>query len=135
MLTQKTITAFLDELASNAPAPGGGSAAALAGAIGAALTSMVCNLTVGKKKYAGVEPEIKRVLQTSEELRKRFTALIDKDTDDFNKVMDAYKLPKETGDQQALRAAAIQAATKEAALVPLEVMKHAIDGLALAKAV
>jgi len=135
MLIKKTLTDFLDELASKSPAPGGGSVAALAGALGAALTTMVCNLTVGKKKYAGVEAEINTIIQRSEELRRQFTNLIDRDTDAFNKVMEAYGLPKESGDQQALRNAAIQEATKEAALVPLEVMKHTIDALALAKSV
>ena len=133
MLTQLSITRFLDELSSSSPAPGGGSAAALAGALGAALTSMVCNLTIGKKKYADVEQEMKRVLAQSDALRKQFTTLVEKDTEAFNKVMEAYSLPKENDDQRALRNAAIQEATKEAALVPLEVMKHAIDALALVK--
>jgi formiminotetrahydrofolate cyclodeaminase len=135
MLTDKSVAKFLDELASNSPAPGGGSVAALAGALGAALTSMVCNLTVGKKKYAGVEAEMQSVLRQAEELRAVFSSVIDKDTEAFNKVMEAYGLPKDTDEQQALRTAAIQAATKEAALVPLGVMKHAIDSLALAKTV
>ena len=100
-----------------------------------ALTSMVCNLTIGKKKYADVEPEMKNVLGKSEELRKVVTRLIDRDTEAFNKVMEAYGLPKDSEDQKALRSAAIQGATKEATLVPLEVMRHCIDALALAKIV
>jgi glutamate formiminotransferase/formiminotetrahydrofolate cyclodeaminase len=135
MLMQKSVAKFLDELASNSPAPGGGSVAALAASLGSALTSMVCNLTVGKKRYADVEPEMKKILEQSERLRAQFTALVDQDTMAFNKVMEAYGLPKETEDQKALRAAAIQGATKEAALVPLSVMNHVIDALALAKAV
>jgi formiminotetrahydrofolate cyclodeaminase len=94
MLTEKAITRFLNELASNAPAPGGGSVAALSGALGAALTSMVCNLTVGKKKYAAVENELKSVLGRSEELRTTFTTLVEEDTIAFNKVMEAFSLPK-----------------------------------------
>lgn len=133
MPTKTTIKAFLDELASASPAPGGGSVAALAGALGAALTSMVCNLTIGKKKYAEVESDMKRILAQSEDLRTRFAVLVDTDTAAFNKVMEAYGLPKETEPQKALRAAAIREATKEAALVPLEVMKHCIDALALAQ--
>ncbi len=132
---KKTLQGFLDELASPSPAPGGGSVAALAGALGAALTSMVCNLTIGKKKYAGVEESMKAILKESEELRSRFTVLIEKDTEAFNKVMEAFNLPKENDAQRALRDAAIVAATKEATLVPLEVMKHCIDGLALAQKV
>ena len=135
MLIDRTVTNFIDELASPSPAPGGGSVAALAGSLGAALTSMVCNLTIGKKKYAEVEAEMKGVLERSEALRTVITKLIDRDTDAFNKVMEAYGLPKESDDQKALRSAAIQEATKEATLVPLEVMKHCIDGLALAKVV
>lgn len=135
MLIDKTVTKFLDELASNSPAPGGGSVAALSGALGAALISMVCSLTIGKKKYLDVEPEIKNILTKSEELRQSFISLVERDTDAFNKVMEAFSLPKETEDQKALRTAAIQGATKEAALVPLRVMKLVVDALALAKGV
>ena len=135
MLPEKSVTSFLDELASHSPAPGGGSVAALAGALGAALTSMVSNLTIGRKKYPDVQGDMKNILRDAEELRRKFTALIDRDTEAFSKVMEAYGLPKDSHDQQALRSAAIQEATKEAALVPLEVMKHVIDGFALAKAV
>ena len=135
MLVKKPIESFLDELASNSPAPGGGSAAALTAAIGTALISMVCNLTIGKKKYQDVEKEIKNVLQNSERIRKHFTELIDKDTEAFNKVMDAYSLPKETEPQKSLRSVAIDSSMKEAALVPLEVMKHCVDALALTKIV
>jgi methenyltetrahydrofolate cyclohydrolase len=134
MLIDTTVSRFLDELASSSPAPGGGSAAALAGAVGAALTSMVCRLTIGKKKYERVEPEMKELLQKSEDLRGLFARMIDRDAAAFGKVMEAFGLPKETDDQKALRSAAIQEATKEAALVPLELMKHIIDALALAVA-
>lgn len=135
MATRKTMRTFLDEVASSSPAPGGGSVAALAGALGAALTSMVGNLTTGKKKYADVEEEMKKVVEQSEHLREQFTELIERDTAAFNKVMEAFALPKDTDPQKALRAAAIREATKEATLVPLEVMKHCIDALALARAV
>lgn len=131
MANKKTLAGFLDDVASSSPAPGGGSVAALSGAIGAALTSMVCNLTIGKKKYADVEEDMKKILKSSEELRARFTLLIDKDADAFNKVMEAFSLPKENDAQRALREAAVTAATKEATMVPLEVMKHCIDALAL----
>ena len=123
MLTEKTVTQFLDELASNSPAPGGGSVAALAGAAGAALASMVCKLTIGKKKYADVQDEMTHVLQQTEELRKELTLLIDKDTEAFNTVMAAFSLPKGTDQEQAARSEAIQEATKSATLVPLQVMK------------
>jgi methenyltetrahydrofolate cyclohydrolase len=133
MATRKTMHAFLDEVASSSPAPGGGSVAALSGALGAALTSMVCNLTIGKKKYADVDDEMKKVLEQSEHLREQFTTMIERDTQAFNKVVEAIALPKDTDPQKALRAAAIREATKEATLVPLEVMKHCIDALALAQ--
>ncbi len=131
MSIQTSVAEFLDEVASASPAPGGGSVAALAGALGAALTSMVCSLTIGKKSYADVEAEMKKILQTSDALRATFASLIDKDTAAFNKVMEARALPRESEGQKALRSAAIQEATKEATLVPLEVMKHCIDALAL----
>jgi methenyltetrahydrofolate cyclohydrolase len=135
MPSRKTLNGFLDELASSSPAPGGGSVAALSGALGAALTSMVCNLTIGKKKYADVEGDMKKVLNQAEQLREQFTELIDSDTLAFNKVMEAYALPKDTEPQKALRSAAIREATKEATMVPLEVMKHCIDALALTQTV
>jgi formiminotetrahydrofolate cyclodeaminase len=134
MLIDKPLSRFLDELASSSPAPGGGSAAALAGAVGAALASMVCRLTIGKKKFEGVEPEMKEILKQTEELRGLFARLVDRDASAFGKVMEAYSFPKETDDQKALRSAAIEEATKEAALVPLELMKHVIDAFPLAAA-
>jgi formiminotetrahydrofolate cyclodeaminase len=135
MPNRRTLNGFLDEVASFSPAPGGGSVAALSGALGAALTSMVCNLTIGKKKYADVEEDLKKVLDQSEQLRAQFTEMIDRDTQAFGKVMEAYALPKDSEPQKALRTAAIKGATKEATLVPLEVMKHCIDALALAQIV
>jgi formiminotetrahydrofolate cyclodeaminase len=123
MLIDKSVSQFLDELASNSPAPGGGSVAALAGAVGAALTSMVCNLTIGKKKYVDVQDEMKAVVEQTELLRKEMAHLIDQDTEAFNAVMAAFGLPKGTKPEQATRSAAIQDATKAATLVPLSVMR------------
>ena len=135
MLVDKTVTQFLDELASNSPAPGGGSVAALAGAAGAALASMVCNLTIGKKKYAEVQDEMKAVLEQTELLRKELTQLIDKDTEAFNSLMAAFGLPKGTEQEQSARSAAIQTATKAATLVPLSVMRTCEKGLLHARTV
>ena len=101
MASKQTLKMFLDDLASSSPAPGGGSVAALSGALGAALTSMVCNLTIGKKKYADVEADMKKILTQSEELRNTFTVLVDKDTAAFNKVMEAYGLPKGHGPAES----------------------------------
>ncbi len=135
MSPKRALSAFLDDLASSSPAPGGGAVAALAGALGAALTVMVCNLTIGKKKYADVEEELKPVRTSAEELRATFAQLVESDTLAFTKVIEAYGLPKDSDPQKALRSAAVTEATKEAALVPLEVMKHCIDALALAQQV
>ena len=133
MPTKQTIQGFLDELSSSSPAPGGGPVAALAGALGVALTVMVCRLTVGKKKYLEVEEEMKKILADAEKLRTTFVGLIAKDTEAYLKVVEAHGLPKDTEPQKALRSVAVMEATKEATLVPLEVMKHCIDALALAQ--
>lgn len=119
-LASMKVNGFLSELASSSPAPGGGSAAALTGSLGAALSSMVCNLTVGKEKYADVQDEIKETLKKSEQLRKELTELIDKDTEAFNDVMKAFKMPKDTEKQIEKRKKAIQEGYKTAAMVPLE---------------
>jgi methenyltetrahydrofolate cyclohydrolase len=132
MLIDQTIAAFADELASNSSAPGGGSIAALAATLGAGLTSMVCRLTIGKKKYAEVQEEMNSVLAKSEELRSQLMSLIDKDTDAFTGVMNAFGLPKETEEHAAARAAAIQRAMKEAVRVPLEVMHLCAEAIGLA---
>ena len=123
ILASMGVKEFLSELASDSPAPGGGSVAALAGALGSALTSMVCNLTVGKEKYTNVQDEIKEVLRSSEQLRKKLTDLIDKDTKAFNDVMKAFKMPKETEEQKKKRSKAIQEGYKTATKVPLETAK------------
>ena len=126
---------FLDELASSSPAPGGGSVAALSGALGAALSSMVCNLTRGKQGYEEAQDEIKEILQRSEELRKQLTELIDKDTEAFNEVMKALKMPKETEDQKEHRQHAMQNAFKHAADVPLETAQKCTQILDVARIV
>jgi len=126
---------FIEEVASSKPAPGGGSVAATAGALAGALTSMVCSLTIGKKKYLEVEEEIKEVLKKSENLRKELRELVIKDAESFEKVMDARKLSKHTEIEGKRREEAIQGATKGAALVPLEVMEKSLEVLKLAKIV
>lgn len=131
MLTGLSVQHFLDALASGEPAPGGGSVAALAGAQGAALISMVCNLTVGRKKYAGVEAELLAVRARADSLRAQLTELIDRDTAAYEAVMVAYKLPKETPDQLTARTAAIQAALQQATLTPLETLAACVEALEL----
>jgi formiminotetrahydrofolate cyclodeaminase len=132
-LVKMNIKMFLDELASNSPAPGGGSVAALSGALGAALSSMVCNLTKGKQGYEKVQDEIKELFQQSEELRKQLTELIDKDTEAFNKVMEAIKMPKETVEQKEHRQQIMQDAFKYAAEVPLETARKCMQILDVAR--
>ena len=110
---------FLDQLASSGATPGGGSAAAIIGAMGAALVSMVCNLTIGKKKYANVEAEMKDVLGKAEALRHKLTGMIEDDVKAFDAVMGAYGMAKETDADKAAREYAIQAALKQATDVPM----------------
>ena len=135
MLTSLSVNDFLNEIASNSPAPGGGSVSALAASLGAALTSMVCRLTLGKKKYADVQKEMEKALKQSEELRAQFNAIIDEDTLAFNKVMAAYGLQKETEEQIVKREAEIQEAMKTATLVPLKLMGLCIEAMGLVKLV
>ncbi|MDR4305645.1 cyclodeaminase/cyclohydrolase family protein [Chelatococcus sambhunathii] len=125
---------FLDDLASERPTPGGGGAAAISGAMGAALVSMVCNLTIGKPKYVEVEGELKEVLVRSERLRGELTKAIGDDVKAFDAVMGAYGLPKgETDEGKAARTAKIQAALKEATDVPLECARLCAEVIKLAE--
>lgn len=115
----QTLQSFLDALASNAPAPGGGAAAALMGATGAALVSMVCNLTLGKPKYAAVEADIRALLEKSQALRARVMKMMEDDQAVFKTLMLAYGLPKQTDEEKANRRMAIQDALRQATEVPL----------------
>jgi methenyltetrahydrofolate cyclohydrolase len=120
MMTQHSIDEFLDRLASGDPTPGGGSAAAVMGAAGAALVSMVCNVSIGKKGYEAAEPELRAVLESSEALRRRLQAMVEDDVAAFDGLMAAYKLPKATEHEKATRADAIQASLERATRVPLD---------------
>ncbi len=135
MIKDKPISEFLDELASSAPTPGGGGAAAIMGAMGAALTSMVCNLTVGKKDYAEVDAEMQEALKKTEDMRRRMTDMIAADVEVFNRVMGSYGMPKETDEEKATRSEEIQAALKEATDVPLACAKLARELMEVSKAV
>lgn len=123
---------FLTELASAAPAPGGGGGAAMAGALAAALASMVANLTIGKEKFADREPEVKELLEQAEAERVRLLALVDEDAAVFNSFMSCYKLSKTTDEEKAARTAAIRAAAKQAATVPLNIARSSFAVLKLA---
>jgi len=132
MIKDSAIEPFLDALASQAATPGGGSAAAIIGAMGAALVSMVCNLTIGKKKYADVEDEMTNVLNEAERLRRALTDMIQDDVQAFDAVMGAYGMAKETDAEKALRSDAIQVALKQATVVPLACCKVAREVIDLA---
>ena len=135
MLIDKKVSNFLDELASNSPTPGGGSVAALAGALGAALITMVGNLTIGKKKYEDVEEDIKKITSSSEKLRYELSQLIEEDVKAFNNFMATYKMPKETEDEKKIRTEKIQESLIEAAKVPLKVAYKCLEVLSLSREV
>lgn len=123
MLIDKNLVEFLDVTASNNPVPGGGSIAANSGATAAALVEMVANLTIGKKNYEDVTDEMKDISKKAHDLRQQLIKYVDIDSEAFNKVMNAYKLPKDTEEHKIVRKMTIQNAMKYAASVPLEVAK------------
>jgi formiminotetrahydrofolate cyclodeaminase len=119
-MSEASIDEFLDHLASGNPTPGGGSAAAIMGAMGAALVSMVCNVSFGKQGCEAAEPELRNMLVKSEELRRRLAALVAEDMAAFDSLMAAYKLAKSSDEEKSRRAETIQASLKRATEVPLE---------------
>ena len=135
MFQEQQLQTFLDQLASKASTPGGGSAAAIMGAMGAALVSMVANLTVGKQKYQHVEEEMQDFLERSEDMRARLTGMIQEDVDVFDKVMAAYGMARETEAEKTARSEAIQAALKEATDVPLACAQLCADVIELCRPV
>jgi len=117
----QTIQQFLNELSAGTPTPGGGSTAALAGAFAAGLICMVCHLTIGKKTYQHIEPEMKKILAEAQACRDELLELSDRDADAFEQVMLAYKLPKETETQKQKRKQKLEQALREATRVPYRV--------------
>ncbi len=134
-LTNLQVVEFLEKLASDEPAPGGGSASALAVAAAAGLVEMVAHLTRGREQFVSAEADMEAVLRAVPGLRRELTDLIDKDTAAFNGIMKAMRLPKSTETEKAARREAIQAATRQAAEVPLRVTALAGEVLALARVV
>ena len=126
-LKDLTVTGFCDITASDAPAPGGGSVSALAGTLAAALGEMVARLTVGKEKYAQVQPEMERLLEELPPVRQRLLEAIDRDSRAFDRYMAALTLPKGTSEEKEARKNAMQEGLKEAAQVPLEVARAAVS--------
>ena len=132
-LAEMQVTEFVNLMASDAPAPGGGSAAALEGALGAALTAMVCALTVGKKKYADVQELAVASQKKAEDLKARFVDVMDRDTEAFNAVSAVFAMPKDTDEQKAARKAAMQEALKGCTKTPFEMMQLACETLELTR--
>lgn len=130
-LAEMNVTEFARVLASDAPAPGGGSTAALAGALGAALTAMVCELTVGKKQFAEVREDVLAVQAKASELQNRFLDVMDRDTDAFLVVSNAFGMPKATDEEKAARSAAIQKGLEGCTATPFEMMQLAAETIEL----
>jgi formiminotetrahydrofolate cyclodeaminase len=133
MITQQPVDTFLSELASAAPTPGGGSAAAIIGAMGAALLSMVCSVTLGKKGQEAVASDMKAVRDESERLRALLTAMVADDIAAFDGLMAAYRLPKSNDEEKSRRAAAIQSNLRAATETPLACARACAEVVMLAR--
>lgn len=131
-LVDLSIRAFSERLASSDPAPGGGSASAVAGALAASLAAMVAQLTIGREKYAAHQAEMQQVLAQAERLRGQMLALVDADTAAYRNVMEAYRLPKGDAEQMTARTAAVQEALLHAADIPLAAAEACVQVLNLA---
>jgi formiminotetrahydrofolate cyclodeaminase len=132
-LAALSIDEFLRRLASGDPTPGGGAASALAGALGASLVSMVCNLTLGRARYAELEEGARELQGQADALRERLQQGIDQDAAAYGRLIDTYSLPRVTDDERVARTEAIQAATHEAAVVPLELTEASASVIDLAE--
>lgn len=135
MLKDLSLEDYLARTASGDPLPGGGSSAALNAALAAALTEMVANLTIGRKKFSAVDAELRAVAEKASALRKKLAADIDRDAEAYSQVLKAFQMPKATGAEKAAREAAVEEAFKQAALVPLGVARDALAVMALGGAV
>jgi methenyltetrahydrofolate cyclohydrolase len=135
MVKDNAIELFLDDLASRKPTPSGGSAAAVMGAMGAALVSMVCNLTIGKIQYREYEQDLKSVLTKAEALRRDLIKMIEEDVQAFDAVIRAYHMPRSTKDETATRAQVIQTALKMATLVPMRCCRACREVIVLGRVV
>lgn len=130
---ERPLADFLQRLASAEPTPGGGSAAALSGALAAALVSMVCRLTLGREKFAAVEAKMQQTLEQAEALRQRLTQAVDDDARAYDAVRAAYRLPRGSEAERQARSAAIEAALQEAVRVPLSVARDCAQLLDMAR--
>jgi len=134
-LEDLSIREFLSKTASGSPVPGGGSIAALSAAIAAGLSEMVANLTIGKKGYEATEEQMKSIAKDAAEYRNKLIKNIDRDSDAYNDVLAAFRLPKGSEQEENIRKQAIQDAFKKASLVPLDVAKNAFKIIELAEKV
>lgn len=130
-LTEQSATAFVQALASEFPVPGGGSAAALEGALGMALAAKFCRTLIGKEKYAAVEQQVREILKEAERLQGQLLALVDEDAEDFEPLAAAFRKPNGTDAEKAARTAAIQAELKQACGAPLQIMRCCREGIRL----
>ncbi|MDQ7816972.1 MAG: cyclodeaminase/cyclohydrolase family protein [Melioribacteraceae bacterium] len=131
----KSLQEYFNELSSSSPTPGGGNVAAFCGALSSSLGTMVCNLTIGKKKYADVEQEMISMKESLVRYQNEFLNLAQKDNESFDRVMEAFKLPKETDAEKEERINKIEQATIGAAEVPSEVMKKCYDLIPILKTI
>ena len=133
LLTEGSVESFLDQLASSEPTPGGGSVAALAGALGAALVSMVCNLTLGKKGYEAIQTDLSLMVAKSEDLRGKLVGLISDDVTAFSAYSTASKMPRNSPEERTARTETVQSALKGATAVPLGIARTAAQVMALCR--
>ncbi len=134
-LIKLNLREFANELSSDSPAPGGGSTAALCGALAASLASMVANLTVGKKDYPDVQDKVKEIAVKAQAVKDEFLHAVDLDSQAFNNLMAAFKMKKKTDEQKLEREKAVEEASKQATLVPMNVLERSLEALELAKEV
>lgn len=130
-ISEKTCVEFVDVLASKSAVPGGGGAAALVGAIGMALGSMVCNLTIGKKKYAEYEESVKEILTKASEIEKKLLNMIDEDAENFLPLSKAYGLPTSTEEEKKIKEETMENALKVACEVPINIVRVCYDAIKL----
>lgn len=130
-LVDKSCTEFTYILSSKAAVPGGGGAAALVGGLGTALAGMVCNLTIGKKKYAQYEEEIKEILQKTEEIQNQLLHMVDEDAENFLPLSKAYGMPSNTEEEKEEKKKVMQAALKTACEVPIQIVRTSFEAIKL----
>lgn len=130
-ISEKTCIEFVNVLASKSAVPGGGGAAALVGAIGMALGSMVCNLTIGKKKYAEYEESVNEILVKAREIEKKLLSMIDKDAENFLPLSKAYGLPNSTEEEKKIKEEIMENALKVACEVPIDIVRVCFDAIKL----